>query len=195
MERHAQGLISDQGEPIVRNSMLAVGLSAVLAACGQGGTDPAEEGAGAGEAQPAAVATTAGGAPIRAAGLWELKNLGGGGEVIGTQTLCVDAASEEKASLFDQIARNTNCSKYEITSGAGTWAFEFVCGSDGFTSTSKGTVSGDFASSYRVEMTDDDGTVALSRTIEGTRSGDCPAGVAPGTLHDEQGNVVADITG
>jgi hypothetical protein len=114
--------------------------------------------------------------------------------VIGTQTLCVDEASETTASLFDQIARPTNCSKYEIAGGDGSWTFEFVCGGEGFTSTSKGTASGDFASSYKVEMTDSDGTMELSRTIEASRTGDCPAGVTPGTLRDEQGKVVADIT-
>lgn len=171
-----------------------LGLTAALMGCERAGSDAAASGDVAATTGPAAVATLANGAPRRAAGLWELKNLGGGGSVIGTQTLCVDDASEEKASLFDQIARNTNCSKYEITPGGGTWSFEFVCGGEGFISTTKGEASGDFTGSYRVEMTDSDGTSEMSRTIEATRAGDCPAGVAPGTLRDEQGKVVADIT-
>ncbi len=177
----------------MRNATAALAF-ALLGACNQG-NDNTDAGAGAtGGAEAAPAATTASGAPQRAAGLWELRNVGGGGQIIGTQTLCVDAASEEKASVFDQIARNTNCSKYEITPDGTAWSFEFVCGGEGLASTSKGTVSGDFATSYRVEMTEDDGTMTLSRTIEATRTGDCPAGVAPGTLRDEQGNVVADIT-
>lgn len=175
-------------------SILLSSMAAMLAGCGQQGSTSANDGAAASGAAPAAVATTEGGAPRRAAGLWSLKNIGGGGTVIGTQQLCVDGASEEEASVFDQIARNTNCSKYEIVPGEGTWSFEFVCGGAGMTSTSKGTVSGDFASTYKVEMTESDGTMDLSRTIEASHAGDCPAGVAPGTLMDEQGNKVADIT-
>jgi len=169
--------------------LLMCGLAAALSGCGQQSAGSAGSDAG-----PVAVSTTASGAPIRAAGLWQLRNIGGGGTVIGTQQLCVDAASEEKASLFDQIARNTNCSKYVIAPADGAWSFEFVCGASGMTSTSKGTVSGDFTSAYKVEMTEGGGTMELSRTIEATRTGDCPSGVAPGTLLDEQGKAVADIT-
>lgn len=168
-------------------------LAATLSACGQGESDAPEADAVVG-GHPTAVATTASGAPRRAAGFWELKNIGGGGTVLGTQRLCVSDASEERASLFDQIARNTNCSKYEIKPDRDTWSFEFVCGGEGLTSISKGMVSGDFLTAYQLEMTDSDGTMELSRTIEASRKGDCPAGVAPGTLLDEQGGVIADIT-
>lgn len=113
---------------------------------------------------------------------------------MGTQQLCVDASSEEKASVFDQIARNTNCSKYEIVPGEEAWSFEFVCGPAGMTLTTKGTVEGDFASSYKVEMTESDGSMEMSRTIEASHTGDCPATVTPGSLLDEQGAFVADIT-
>lgn len=173
--------------------VLMCGIAATLAGCGKSGSPQAGDAAGSG-ASPAPVATLASGAPMRAAGLWALKNLGGGGTVIGTQQLCVDAASEAKASLFDQIALNTNCSKYEIAPGNGGWAFEFVCGGGGMAATSKGVVTGDFTAAYMVEMTASDGTMELSRTIEASRTGDCPAGVSPGTLLDEEGKVVADIT-
>jgi hypothetical protein len=180
-----------------KRTVLVCGLAAILAGCGDSGSpqagDPASAGAGASPA-PAPVPTLASGAPRRADGMWALKNVGGGGTVIGTQQLCVDAGSEAKASLFDQIARNTNCSKYEIARAGGGWSFEFVCGASGMTSTSKGQVSGDFATSYKVEMTEGDGTMELSRTIEARRTGECPAGVSPGTLLNEQGAVVADIT-
>lgn len=132
-------------------------------------------------------------APLRAAGLWELKHIGGGGTVIGTQRLCVSAASEAKVNLFGQIALNVNCSKYEATESQGTWRFEFVCGPAAMTSTTKGTVSGDFDSAYTVEMTESDGTMESSRTIGATRMGDCPQGVAPGTLMDETGKILTNI--
>lgn len=132
-------------------------------------------------------------APLRAAGLWELKNTGSGGTVIGTQRLCVSAASEAKTNLFGQIALNVNCSKYEAVQSGNNWTFEFVCGPAEMTSTSKGTVTGDFASAYTVEMTESDGTIQMARTIEGMHKGACPAGVAPGTLLDEKGQIITNI--
>jgi hypothetical protein len=131
--------------------------------------------------------------PIRAAGLWELKHVGGGGTVIGTQTLCVSAASEARVSLFGQIALNVNCSKYAVAKAGENWTFDFVCGPSAMRSTSKGTVSGDFTSAYQVEMTESDGTMELARTIQATHQGTCPAGVAPGTLRDETGKTVTNI--
>lgn len=197
----------------IRNAALfAVATCSLLGACG-GQTDSNGE---AGSATPAAaadtssvatpqaasatvsaaveVATTASGAPKRAAGQWELKNIGGGGTVIGTQFLCIDSASEEKAPLFDQIAKNINCAKYETARVADGWTFEFVCGPAGMTATTTGSASGDFASSYRVEMSESDGSMTLERVIEAKRLGDCPSGIAPGMLTDEQGRTVADVT-
>jgi hypothetical protein len=181
---------------MVKELPVAAALLLLLAACG-GAKEEAEDGAARSPGSPAPaapVATTASGAPKRADGRWELRNVGSGGTVIGTQFLCVDAASEEKASLFDQIARNANCSKYDIASADGGWKFEFVCGGGGMTSTSKGAVTGDFASAYKVEMTESDGTVEMGRTIEAKHAGDCPAGTTPGTLTDENGKVIADVT-
>lgn len=184
----------------IRNAaFLAAAFSSLLCACGgQGDSAGAVDNASGESATRAAVAvevaTTEGGAPKRAAGNWELKHVGGGGTVIGTQFLCVDGASEEKAPLFDQIAKNVNCNKYETARVASGWTFDFSCGSGGMVANTQGSASGDFSSSYRVEMTESDGSVTLERIIEAKRLGDCPAGVAPGTLKDEEGRTVADIT-
>jgi hypothetical protein len=132
-------------------------------------------------------------APHRAAGLWELRQVGEGGTVIGLQTLCVDEASEARVNVFGQIATNVNCSKYRVEPTGATWAFEFICGPAEMRTTSQGTVTGDFASSYVVTMTESDGSMTLSRTIEGTRKGACPAGVAPGALMDENGELITNI--
>ncbi len=112
--------------------------------------------------------------------------------MIGTQSLCVSAATEAKRNLFSQIALNANCSKYVTAREGDVWSFEFVCGPEEMTSTSKGTVSGNFVSAYTVEMTESDGSMDLSRTIQATRTGACPAGVAPGTLIDETGKTVTN---
>jgi hypothetical protein len=120
--------------------------------------------------------------PNRADGLWEFRHAGGAGTDIGTQTLCVAEGTDDTENVFSLIALNGNCSKYEIARAGDAWAFEFVCGSSEMTSTSKGTVRGDFSSAYTVEMTESDGTVEQVRTIKAARKGPCPADVAPGTL-------------
>lgn len=180
-----------------RNAAFFAAAAFLLGACG-GQNNITTAAADVPADNPAAAAleimTTASGAPKRAAGNWELKHLGGGGTVIGTQFLCVDSASEEKAPLFDQIAKNVNCSKYETTRVANGWTFDFSCGPEGMTANTKGSASGDFAASYRVDMTESDGSITLERIIEAKRLGDCPAGVAPGTLKDEEGRTIADIT-
>lgn len=141
----------------------------------------------------AQIARTAKGAPRRADGYWALKNVGGGGTVIGTQHLCVGGGSEERASVFDQIALNVNCSTYDTKQTDAGWEFDIVCGKPPMVSENKGKISGDFAKSYRVEMTVKEENITLSRTIEASNGGACPAGVAPGDLMDEKGSKVTNI--
>ncbi len=141
----------------------------------------------------AQIARTSKGAPKRADGYWALKNVGGGGTVIGTQYLCVGGASEERGSVFDQIALDVNCSRYDFKPTDAGWDFHFVCGKAPMVSESKGKISGDFAKSYKVEMTVEEDGVTLSRTVEASNGGPCPAGVAPGDLMDEAGRKVTNI--
>lgn len=136
---------------------------------------------------------TAKGAPKRADGYWALENVGGGGTVIGTQHLCVGGDSEERGSVFDQIALNVNCSTYEFKPSAAGWAFDFVCGKPPMVSKSKGKITGDFAKSYKVEMTVEEDGLTLSRTIDASNGGACPAGVKPGDLMDEKGAKITNI--
>src|SRR4051794_16368149 len=117
-------------------------MATLLAGCGRSG-GPAPAGQNEATSAPATaaapeVATTANGAPKRADGRWELKNIGGGGTVIGTQVLCVGAASENKASVFDQIAKNMNCKKYETPRTGAGWTFDFTCGPAGMTAKTTG---------------------------------------------------------
>lgn len=142
---------------------------------------------------PAAGAADAAPAPTRAPGLWELKHAGAGGTVIGTQTLCVSAASEAKVNLFGQVALNVNCSKYATARNGAKWSFEFACGPKEMQSISKGTVSGNLSTSYNLDMTESDGTIDMARTIQATHKGACPAGVKPGDLRDETGKTVTNI--
>lgn len=142
---------------------------------------------------PAQVARTSKGAPKRANGYWALKNIGGGGTVIGTQHLCVGGDSEERGSVYDQIALNVGCSTHDFKRTDAGSEFHTVCGKAPMVSETKGRISGDFARSYKVEMTVTEDGVTLSRTVEASNGGGCPAGVAPGDLMDEQGRKVANI--
>ena len=142
---------------------------------------------------PVQITRTAKGAPKRADGYWALKNIGGGGTVIGTQHLCVGGDSEARGSIFDQIALNVNCSTYDFKRTDAGWDFNTVCGHAPMVSETKGNISGDFAKSYKVEMTANEGDVTQRRTIEASNGGACPAGVAPGDLMDEKGAKIANI--
>ena len=142
---------------------------------------------------PTPIMRTAKGAPKRADGYWALKNIGGGGTVIGTQHLCVGGDSEERGSIFDQIALIVNCSTYDFKRTDAGWDFNTVCGKAPMVSEAKGKISGDFAKSYKVEMTVKEDAVTQSRTIEARHGGACPAGVAPGDLMDEKGGKITNI--
>ena len=178
-------------------------LSLALAACGNQSSAPtgdvaaenavAPSDAAVADSKIAAVALTAKGAPARADGYWRLENIGGGGTTIGTQYLCVGSGSEERRSLFDQIAMNVNCSRYDITGGGADWAFDFVCGAPPMESLATGSVSGDFVKAYKVEQQVTEGDFSQERTIVASNGGACPDGVAPGDLIDDQGAKVTNI--
>lgn len=142
---------------------------------------------------PASIALTVKGAPRRADGYWALKNVGAGGTAIGTQYLCVGGGSEEKASIFDQIALNVNCTHYDFKRTGAGWDFDTSCGAAPMVSENKGTIAGDFAKQYTVEMRVKEDDVELGRTVEANNGGACPAGVAPGDLIDEKGKKIANI--
>jgi hypothetical protein len=141
----------------------------------------------------AQIVRTSKGVPKRADGYWALKNIGGGGTVIGTQHLCVGGTSEERGSILDQIALNVNCSRYDFKQTDAGGEFDIVCGKAPMVSESKGKISGDFAKSYKVEMTVTEDGLTLSRTVEASNGGACPAGVTPGDLMDEKGSKVTNI--
>lgn len=171
---------------------LASAIACLASAC-DGGVVGERQGNNSPAAADAPISLTASGVPKRADGYWELHNIGGGGDVVGTQFLCIGGGSEERRSLFDQIARNVNCSKYDIARAGAGWTFDFSCGAAGMISTSKGTVSGDFARAYRIEQTEGDGTVELKRTVEAQHAGACPSGAKPGDLFDEKKSLIANI--
>lgn len=170
--------------------LLAAGLLA-LGACQK----KTETAAPAGEAAPAADAVSppasaqaSAAAPRRKAGLWKQTVSSQGSTQ--TMTLCLDDATEAKMTVWGgQVTRNA-CAKNDIRPAPGGWAFESECdmGGGGKVAT-KGTATGDFASSYVVKATSvttgssipsANGTSQMEMT--GTWQGACPAGMKPGDM-------------
>jgi hypothetical protein len=170
-----------------RSLVVAFAALAGLSAChrrpAEGPKPPAAPGSGpASAAAPAAL-------PARAPGLWEQKVSSAGRSQ--TSRICLDKAVERRFTWWGQHAHEGACSKAQITPRAGGgWDFASSCdmGADGKTST-KGTVTGDMARSYRLEATSTisgaraaemNGTHAM--TLEASWQGPCPAGMQPGDV-------------
>jgi len=129
----------------------AVALAALgLCACNA----QSDEGRPAAGAPAASGATAQGlpGKPRRKPGLWEQHVSLGGTDAVETSQICIDDATEQKLSMFGAQVNRNRCKTYQLTrKGDGSWAFSSVCdlGSGG-TVTTNGTVTGDFATAYKV---------------------------------------------
>src|SRR6185437_4160002 len=102
-----------------------------LAACGVSSKSPekgaSRDDAGAAAPAPATVAVTSKGTPRRADGYWEMASFTDKGSPMSKQFLCVGGGSEDKFSVFDQLAEVGDCSKKQFTRTATGWAFETRC--------------------------------------------------------------------
>lgn len=183
----------------MRRTFWVCGAAALaLAACskGPGGkTTEAPASAGGGAAQPAASATAPASAPetppTRKAGLWEQTMAFQG----ATQTLrmCVDAATEAQAKWWrTEGARGAGmtCPEQAFTRTGDGWKFHSVCKeAGGMTITSDGVATGDFGSSYHMElasvtagspMPEANGTHRM--VMDGVWKGACPADMKAGDV-------------
>jgi hypothetical protein len=182
----------------MRRSWLIVGAAVLaLAACskagdkqaanGGAGSGPQGEGSVAPAGAPAAPAT----APTRKAGLWE-QTLSSD-KIHQTVRMCVDAATEEKAKWWrSEGAKSGDFQCPEQNVGrtlTGGWKIHSVCRVEGMTVTSDGTATGDFGSTYHVEMTsvttgarmaEANGTRKM--VMDGVWKGPCPAGWTGGDM-------------
>ena len=83
-----------------------------------------------------------------------------------------------------------NCAKNDFTKTAGGYTIALECTMNGMTMSSHGDVSGDFSSDYTTTMHTKMGGAGIPAamqtehvsTAEAKRVGDCPAGMAPGTV-------------
>lgn len=183
----------------MRAQLLAALTALMLAGCGQSQTDAAAGsstvvadaeataaairaqtgGAAAPGASGVAVETTSAGGPKRRDGWWELSSTAQSSK----QHLCVGAGSEEKFAVFDQILFSLgDCASENFKRQGAGWAFDLRCDMVGTAMTAKGTISGDFRNSFRVDQTVTADGSATSGTIYGVHKGACPAQFKPGDL-------------
>lgn len=177
---------------MVRLAVTMTAAALVLAACGK-----KEETAATGDAAPAAAnapAATPAALPKRKPGLWSQTVTVA--DFSQTTRICLDAAAEEKLSLVGGQATKEMCAQTTMTARpGGGWTFTSVCdmGSGGKTTTT-GTMSGDFNTTYKVEA---DSTTEGAATpqmngvrkmvMEATWQGACPPDFKPGDMEIPNG--------
>ena len=134
-----------------RNAILAATATLALAACSKPAGEKAASAEGA--AKPAtATAPAAGPAamPNRKPGLWKQTVSTAG--MTQTSTICLDKAVESKLAVWGAGASKDMCKQTAMAPTAGGWTFASTCDmGTGGTTTTKGTVTGDFDTSYKVE--------------------------------------------
>lgn len=163
-----------------------------LAACGQKAeTAKSADGAATTASATALAASPAGPAvmPTRKPGLWtQTVNTG---DMTQTTKICIDENVDKAMSVVGSQMSKDMCSKNAVTNVAGGYAFESVCqvGAGMGVTTTKGTVTGDFNSKYKVDAeTTISGANAAhmngahKMTVEAAWQGPCPAGFKPGDM-------------
>lgn len=173
--------------------ILLIGAAAlVLAAC-QKAPD-----AGSGQTAAASADTLASGAPHRRAGLWEQTiTRDGKALAMGGMKVCVDDAMEAKAAMFTSVGpmgqsgEGMNCTHAAPTRGLdGAWAFQATCKMPGgMQEVSSGKISGDFNSTYHMDLTSDTSGASFppmnghhTMQLDDKWLGPCPAGMSGGDM-------------
>ena len=154
---------------------------ASLAACNK-----APQGSNGASAPGSTAATTANAGPLgaqdlphRKPGLWR-QNMAieGMAQAMPVSEMCVDEASEAKASLLGQQMTGEKCQTPQISRSLdGSIHFNFHCDmGQADKMVSSGTLTGDFNSSYKMVIdTTTTGEPAHRMTVTGTRVGACAA--------------------
>ena len=172
----------------MRTIMWMTACALALTACGKAGETRS---AGAGPptaATPTAVTTL----PARKAGLWEqTMTRDGKAGMMGKVRMCLDAATDAKMSLFGHSVGRSLCKEQSVSRGLdGSYRFASTCEmGDAGATVSKGALTGDFASHYRVHSESDTSGAKIATVnghhvtdVEATYVGPCPADLAPGDI-------------
>jgi hypothetical protein len=172
-----------------RHGVLALSAAALaLAACNKSAGDKAASAEGAGKAATATAPAGPMTMPSRKPGLWKQTVTASGTQQVSS--ICLDKASEAKLSVWGAGASKDMCQRSEISPVPGGWAFKSTCdmGSGGKT-TSHGTVTGDFNSSYKLQAestTEGAGAPQMNgghmMSMEATWEGPCPPDMKPGDM-------------
>lgn len=119
-------------------------------------------------------------APHLKAGLWEITVSGAPMKA----SSCIDDATQNDAAALGQSMDRRNCTKSVWNRIPGGVAFEVDCTTEGMHLTSKGTVTGDFNSAYRMESdvtgSRDGQTFTKKQVIDAKYMGACPSSMSPG---------------
>lgn len=119
-------------------------------------------------------------APHLRAGLWEISSEGMPGKVRS----CIDDQTQSDSAILGQGLDRRNCAKSDWSRLPNGIAFDFDCDNDGTRVTSKGTVTGDFSTSYTMSadasITKDGVAHTARQSITATYLGACPAGMKAG---------------
>ena len=93
-------------------------------------------------------------APVRKAGLWEMKVVRTGSPMPEmTMQHCTDEDTDKAMSTGFAPASSDTCSKHDLQKTATGYVSDSVCASAGMTVTSHADITGDFNSAYTVKTT------------------------------------------
>ena len=130
--------------------------------------------------------------PKRKSGLWEINmdNAGGHGKSgrVMTMSQCVDSAKDDLSRQIGQdMAREAKCSQSNMRRMPGGVAFDSTCEFNGTKMKSATSITGDFSSSYKMEIHTTYepplfGRAEGTMTMEAKYLGACKAGQRPGDM-------------
>jgi len=173
----------------MRTILVISATALALTACSKAGDAKGGDGTAA-AAAPASGAAS--GLPKRKAGLWEQVILHDGKALaMGKISQCIDAATDAQMSMFGQsLGKRMDCQRSISRGLDGSYAYSSTCNmGQGGTVTSKGSVSGDFSSGYKIVSQSDTTGAAFAAMnghhvmeIDATYAGACPAGMTPGDV-------------
>lgn len=160
----------------------------MLSACSGG--EKANDGAAANDTAAAGDTATASvdAPPAPKAGLWEMKITAAGMPAPQATKVCVGEPAPGTNAFTPPPGAGQTCAKNSVTKVAAGYEIDSECTIQGMTATSKGSLTGDFSSAYKIEMATKMSGPNLpaaaqqevKTVIDAKYLGDCPADMKPG---------------
>jgi hypothetical protein len=126
--------------------------------------------------------------PARQPGLWDVKIIMGSNLPPMSMQMCLDEASDRKMMEQGMSMSEGMCSQTSSRREGDGFVIESTCNIDGGTAHTRATISGDFQSSYRMDIVSDreGGNKSIPKhtemTHEGTHMGACGNDMTPGDV-------------